>query len=426
MALTAGAVFAAMSLMELAPQADIDDLIQIDPLTLPAVQAAGTHLEEFEQRVARAPRSANNAYMLATLLMRHARESGDETVLGRAEQLLRGALILRPGYPEATRALPRALNSTHRFLQAADLAGARLAIEPDDASALATMVDSLVGSGKYDKAETTLARIPATGPAVLVRRAHFAELHGRDRQALELLLLAARRARDAYVTRDQMAWYLFRLGDFYRTRGAHETALALANAGLRLQPLHLPASVTRARALVALGDVEAALQQWQRIAVRMPHPEILAALADAYARAGMKSEARSALNAALAAGEAGGVGEDRPMARLLADHDQRPDEALMRARRDLLNRKDLDAWDTLAWSAYRAGHLDEAAEASAEALRYGTRRADYHFHAALIQESLGDLRAARRHLTIALEIDPRFDLQLALPARRALERMRTG
>ncbi len=122
----------------------------------------------------------------------------------------------------------------------------------------------------------------------------------------------------------------------------------------------------------------------------------------------------------MAAGDAAGASEDRPMARFLADHGLRPEEAIVRAQRDLESRQDLEAWDTLAWALYRGARMHEAAHASEMALRLGTRRADFHFHAGMIRLALGDSAAGRVHLEQALSIDPSFDPLLADVARTAL------
>lgn len=412
--ITAAIVFGAFHAVD-RNSSEMADLIGLQPEALPASTPAAKLLPGMAARVAEHPRSANRHFMLAALEARYVRESSDETGLPRVEALLRRALELRPAYPEAHVALARALNQQHNFAAGAEAAEANLVDMPDNLASRAVLFDAYFGAGKYDQASTVLAALDPelSTPALLARRAQLAELYGDDDLAQRLLLAAARGARDQYQTRAAVAWYLYRLAEFYRLRGSYELAIDLASTAVRLAPDFLPALVTRAKLSLAVDGAAVALPRWETLGRRMPHPEILARLGDVYASVGRDRDATQAYTAALAAGAAGGAIEDRPMARLLADHGWSPDEALRRARRDLQLRQDLGAWDTLAWAAYRAGEMEEAAKAAAMALRFGTRRAEYHRHAGLIQRALGNDAAADEHFDAARRIIPRASASIA-------------
>jgi hypothetical protein len=51
--------------------------------------------------------------------------------------------------------------------------------------------------------------------------------------------------------------------------------------------------------------------------------------------------------------------------------------------------------DTLAWAYFKSGRFDDAAAASAEALRTGSRDARLLYHAAAIRHATGDVEGAR-------------------------------
>jgi len=55
-----------------------------------------------------------------------------------------------------------------------------------------------------------------------------------------------------------------------------------------------------------------------------------------------------------------------------------------------------------------------------EALRLGTRDAKMEYHAGMIQHALGNNHEATRHLQLALEINPSFDVLQAEVARGTL------
>ncbi len=396
----------------------LEDVAGTEATRLPRLAPAAEHVEMFERRVAAHPRSANSHYMLATLQARQARESGDESLYTEAERVLRRALVLRPDYAEAELALAQALSSQHRFAESASIARSLIERWPESSGAAATLVDALTGSGDYDEAARLVDELAVAhaGPAVMARQAAIAELHGRDAEALDLLLRAARSAKARYVARSEMAWYLFRLSEFHALRGRNRQALAAAGAALRLEPTHLGSQVARARLLAASGALAEAIEGYESIVSRVPHPEHLATLADLYRGQRRDREAEASLAAALQAGRVGGSAEDRPMARLLADRRLSPSEAVHRARRDLETRRDVEAYDTLAWALFAAGDIGEAAEAITTALRFGTRRADFHLHAAAIAEVRGRQADASRHREAAHEINPHARLRAAAPA----------
>jgi tetratricopeptide (TPR) repeat protein len=104
----------------------------------------------------------------------------------------------------------------------------------------------------------------------------------------------------------------------------------------------------------------------------------------------------------------------------LADHDTRLDEALELARRERAARADIYTCDALAWALFKKGRLREAEAAAKEALRLGTRDAQIHYHAGMIYHGLGDGRAAAKHLRLALDINPAFDVLQAGVAQDTL------
>jgi tetratricopeptide (TPR) repeat protein len=76
--------------------------------------------------------------------------------------------------------------------------------------------------------------------------------------------------------------------------------------------------------------------------------------------------------------------------------------------------------DTLAWTALKAGRVQEAQAAIQSALSLGTRDARMLYHAGMIARAAGDQKKAARLLKEALALNPRFDLLQARLARQAL------
>jgi tetratricopeptide (TPR) repeat protein len=96
------------------------------------------------------------------------------------------------------------------------------------------------------------------------------------------------------------------------------------------------------------------------------------------------------------------------------------DKALEAARGELALRSDISTCDTLAWCLFKSGRIEEARTAIKEAMRLGTRDAQIFYHAGMIYAALGDRPNAARYLSLALEINPSFDLlqsDIAMQAR---------
>jgi tetratricopeptide (TPR) repeat protein len=117
---------------------------------------------------------------------------------------------------------------------------------------------------------------------------------------------------------------------------------------------------------------------------------------------------------------------DRELALYYCNHDRQLPRALELARRDLLARQDIYAYDTLAWALFKNGHHREAEEAIAKALKLGTRDATLFYHAGLIYQQIGNLDKARDYLNRALAVNPHFSLAHAEAARQTLARLGDG
>ena len=83
-------------------------------------------------------------------------------------------------------------------------------------------------------------------------------------------------------------------------------------------------------------------------------------------------------------------------------------------------RRDIYGADALAWTALKAGKVEEARAAIKEALRLGTKDARLFYHAGMIARAAGDAAAARDYLERALALNPQFDPLQARIARAAL------
>ncbi len=99
---------------------------------------------------------------------------------------------------------------------------------------------------------------------------------------------------------------------------------------------------------------------------------------------------------------------EAPLILFYADHDQNLAEAVRLGEERAKERQDVRTMDALAWALFKTGKYEDAAAASANALRLGTRDASFLFHAGMIQYKLGHRAEAASQLRKAIEINPYF------------------
>ena len=73
----------------------------------------------------------------------------------------------------------------------------------------------------------------------------------------------------------------------------------------------------------------------------------------------------------------------------LLDHDRHVATVSRKIREEMRTRKDIYAYDLLAWSLHKQGRDREAANAMAVALSQGTQDAQLFYHAGVIERALG-------------------------------------
>jgi tetratricopeptide (TPR) repeat protein len=170
--------------------------------------------------------------------------------------------------------------------------------------------------------------------------------------------------------------------------------------------------------------LQGATELYERAVNIVPDPSFVAALGDLYKIAGRESEAAAQYQLVEQIGRLSnlnGVLYNRQIALFYADHDLKPQDAYLNAKREYEVRRDVYGADALAWTALKAGRLDEAQTAINEAVRLGTRDARFFYHAGMIAQARGDTKGASEYLNRALKLNPQFDPLQASVARKALE-----
>jgi len=372
--------------------------------------------------IERQPSEAKGYNLLAAAYMQKAREAEDFAVNFKADEALARSLDLAPDNYDGLKLRAKLLLTLHRFEEALEVARRAQGLNPQDHDNYGAMTDALVELGDYPAAVEAAQRMVDLRPdtASYSRVSYLRWLHGDTAGSIEMMRLAAEAA--GPNDPEKRAWCYVQLGDALLNSGRRDEAEREFDRALFFFPDYGAALSAKARARVAAGDLQGAVQIYAREHQAEPSADTALALGDLHARLGRADEAASyyAVFESLEPENAAAENDNHHLIAYWTEHDKNLDEALRLARKERGRRGDIYTCDALAWALYKKGLHAEAKAAADEALRLGTPDPRLHYHAGLIARALGDRRAAAEHLRRALEINPAFDTLLADDARRAL------
>lgn len=353
---------------------------------------------------------------LATALLMRRRETSNAVFATYAQDVLTTASRRAPGDPQVALLTTMVLLDQHRFTDAAEKARLLTAALPNDPTPHLLLGDALLELGEYDDSADAVQDAMNLRPDLRSynRAAHMRWLYGDFDGALTVmdLALGAGSSRDP----EGQAWCFADLGTMYLARGDARRAAASADRALDLLPKYVPGMVVRAKAMAAQGLVDAAIATMSDAVERRPSAEDLLTLAAWLTQANRQPEAAQRRSQAERLSKA----DPRPMAHFLARMALRPADALTLAQQELAARHNIAAYDTYALALLRNDRLDEASHAIGQAMALGTKDADLHLHAGLIQVAARKPAAARASLTRALDLNPNVDPTLVSELRQDL------
>ena len=402
------------------------DLAMINAEVVPDFGATTETIGFFTDRVKRHPQDVVSLTMLGQRYINQARESGDVAGYQRAEAALLNGLVLLPAYTPAEARLASVYYAQHRFAEALELAEQVYERDPEGTAGLATIGDSHLALGNYTEAREAyrqLLRKGSTAP-LLARIAQLDYLEGKTESALKLMERAAVEGLKSSPSRENVAWYLTRLGDLYFNAGRIDEAWRHYDAASRVFNNYYLTLAGKGKVRAAQGRYDEAIALYERAAAVVPQPVTLAALGDLYAKIGDGAQAQVEYDTVEFIAGLAVINEqvyNRTLVLFYADHDIKTEKALELARKELSGRKDIYGYDALAWALFRNDKMEEAAEAITRAMALGTQDANLYFHSGMIHNGLGNTGLAREHLRHALELNPGFSVLNADVARATLE-----
>lgn len=382
-----------------------------------------------EDRVRRDPEDFGAHNRLAAHYFERLRETGNTEYLGLAVRAARSSLASVPAEQNTggLAALTQAEFASHEFAAARDHALQLTKLEPGKGYPYQLMGDALLELGDYEQAAVAFRSMESRGGSSAgteTRLARLALLRGEVDVARQRFSKALALALDLPAPpREVVAWCRWQLGEVAFAVGDYETAERHYRDALVTFPDYFNALASLARVRAARDDLQGAIEHYRRVVRHLPDPSFVAALGDLYHLAGREKDAAAQYALVEQIGRLNAVNGalyNRQLALFYADHDIKVEEAYASAVKEFEVRRDIYGADALAWTALKAGKLNEAQAAIKEALRLGTRDAKLFYHAGMIARAAGDELAARDYLRRALALNPHFDPLQASLAREAL------
>ena len=358
---------------------------------------------------------------LGDLYYQRGRETADSTWNEKAHDSYRRALELDPGSAQATSGLGTLALAKHDFAGGLRYGRQALALAPESVRPYSAIVDGQVELGRYQAAARSLDRMVSLKPnlASYARISYFRELHGDLDGALAAMRLAVSAGGGSA---ENVAYVETLLGNLELQRGKIGRAGEAYRTALARVPNYLPAQAGLATVAAARGELDVAIERYAAVvdtsAVHEYHLLLLEAqLGDGRSAAARREIAAIRDNQALE--RANGVNTDAELAIFEADHGSAA-RAVKLGRAAVRTAPSVSSADAYSWALTAAGRGEEALRWAKRALRTSWRDPLVRYHAGLAARLAGKPALARRWLSQALALNPRFSPLHAPRAKRAL------
>jgi tetratricopeptide (TPR) repeat protein len=380
----------------------------------------------YQRKLQRHPADPAVYRRLGDAYIQRARETGDPTYFELAEQALRRSLAIAPRNAGALRHLAYVFFMRHAFEEAAAYAARAIELDPADGHAYGVLGDAYLELGQYEQAASAYQKMIDRDGSLYSygRLSGLKSLRGDPEGAIADLERAIREGLAHGRPRESLAWAQWQLGSEQWAIGKLPAAEAQYLAALQTYPNYHRALAGLAQVRVAQQRDAEAIDLYRQAIAIIPLPEYAAALGDVYLKLGRAEEAQRQYDLVEYIGRLSRLNQvlyNRELAYFYADHDLKLQEALDLARQELEVRRDIYAYDVLAWALYKNDRPHEASTAMTEALKLGTQDARLFFHAGMIHHRLGEADKARDYLRRALTTNPRFHIRHADLAARTLK-----
>lgn len=358
---------------------------------------------------------------LGDLYYQRGRETADSTWNDKAGAAYRDALRFDARNSQAALGLGTLALAKHDFARALRHGEEALRLEPGSVRPYGAIVDAQIELGRYRDARRSLERMVSLKPnlASYSRISYYRELRGDHPGALEAMRLAVSAGGGSA---ENVAYVETLLGNLELQRGRVAAAEEAYRTALARVPRYLPAEAGLATVEAASGELDAAIDRYERVVAVSAVHEYNVLLLEAQLADGRMADARetvAAIHEAQTLERRRGVDTDAELAIFEAEHGS-PGRAVALGRAAVDKAPSVASADAYSWALTHAGRAQAALRWAKRALRTGWRDPLVRYHAGMAAELAGERRLARTWLAQALELNPRFSPLHAPRAKRAL------
>lgn len=382
-------------------------------------------IEKWERATKQKPDSAPAWVGLAEAYLQKNRETNDPLYYSRMDAAVSKALKVQPDHYTAIKLKSQLHSARHQFQEAIEWTEKAVKANPGDPINYGILGDIYAELGEYEKVEANYRKMMELlpGRAAYSRASYFYELHGDEpsaRAAMHMAIQAGPPKGEA------AAWCYVHLGHLNFQSGFLPAAEKSYNAALSSFPGFFHAAMGLGKVKVAQKEYPAAIRMYEKALESGPHHEALGALIEIYSHTGQAEKAKDARR------RLGDLQKrylkydmdiDFEVAEIDAEQGRGLAEALQLAKEEVKSHGNVKAYDSLAWIAYLNGDMETARSAMEEALHLGTQYPLMYYHAAKIQEKLGNRQESIMLFSRALSKSPYFHLRYAPDARKSVERL---
>ena len=366
--------------------------------------------------IANNPKSWQPHIDLAEELCRKARDSEEISYYKAAHAELDIALKISPGNYSARKVEAAILLGEDDLSSALKLASELNRTTPDDTAVWALLAEINSRLGRYSEALRDAQWILDLRPGSslgFIEAAALRQEHGDPEGAIEFYQEALRRI--TYGDPIQRAWLLVQIGNVAFQAGNISVAREQFELSLKSNPQSRIAAAALAKARIAEGDYSSAISLLKDRYDGVRDAHALYELANALARAGRTSEAKTAFaDFELTAAQT--AGRSLPCATDLIYYytDSKPSMHETALRLAIERRAARRDWRTLAahaWALYANQRFAEARDEMQEALSVGVRDAEAFCRASRISAAVDDRQMAFAYATQANALMPNSCMQ---------------
>lgn len=375
-----------------------------------------------QQSIEKMPDKSDGYNQLAAAYIQKARETHNFALNSNAQTAITRSLEIERNNYDALKLRAKVELTYHRFAEALETARQTQKVRTDDHDVWGQITDALVELGDYPAAVKSAQKMVDLRPdsSSYARVSYLRSLHGDTEGAIQAMVAAVKAANPNDL--EGIAWCRVQLGNELMNAGKLNEAEHQYDEALQTFADHPMAQEGKARARMAAGDLQGALEIYQREQSKSASADVAQSLGDLYTRLGLGDAAQKQYETfeILECENAALERSWHHMINYWLDHDKNVDEALTLAKREYESRKDIFTCDTLAWALFKNGRLEEAKKHISEALRTGSKDARINYHAGVIYKSLDMPVKAVMHLRLGAVLSSSFDPGQSATARKLL------